>query len=193
MIKRLYKEYTRSVLGNINYSDVFEVKEITINQEYLDKLNSAPAAAYLQSREIRKGSFQSYLPIPVQEATADMMFSEWDVVDERFDILVNELVCTVKIRYVPSYPSATERITTGSAAKAITMAKGSTVADFPANKNINSLESVLPAVKSMAKGNAFENIGNIFGRNVGRKIDGKLVATNFSFRIKKAEVKDENK
>jgi hypothetical protein len=39
MIKRLYKEYTRSVHGNINYSDVFEVKEFTIKQEYLDKLN----------------------------------------------------------------------------------------------------------------------------------------------------------
>ena len=39
MIKRLYKEYTRSVHGNINYSDVFEVKEFTIKQAYLDKLN----------------------------------------------------------------------------------------------------------------------------------------------------------
>jgi len=39
MIKRLYKEYTHSIHGNINYSNIFEVKEITINQEYLDKLN----------------------------------------------------------------------------------------------------------------------------------------------------------
>ena len=39
MIKRLYKEYTRSIHGNINYDDVFEVKEVTIKQEYLDKLN----------------------------------------------------------------------------------------------------------------------------------------------------------
>jgi hypothetical protein len=39
MIKRLYKEYTHSIHGNINYSDVFEAKEITIKQEYLDKLN----------------------------------------------------------------------------------------------------------------------------------------------------------
>jgi hypothetical protein len=39
MIKRLYKEYTHSIYGNINYSDVFEVKEVTIKQEYLDKLN----------------------------------------------------------------------------------------------------------------------------------------------------------
>ena len=39
MIKRLYKEYTHSIHGNINYDDVFEVKEFTIKQEYLDKLN----------------------------------------------------------------------------------------------------------------------------------------------------------
>ena len=38
MIKRLYKEYTYSIYGNFNYSDVFEVKEVTIKQEYLDKL-----------------------------------------------------------------------------------------------------------------------------------------------------------
>jgi len=39
MIKRLYKEYTYSIHGNINHDDVFEVKEVTIKQEYLDKLN----------------------------------------------------------------------------------------------------------------------------------------------------------
>jgi hypothetical protein len=39
MIKRLYKEYTYSIHGGINYDDVFEVKEVTIKQEYLDKLN----------------------------------------------------------------------------------------------------------------------------------------------------------
>jgi hypothetical protein len=39
MIKRLYKEYTNSVHANFNWSDVFEVKEVTIKQEYLDKLN----------------------------------------------------------------------------------------------------------------------------------------------------------
>jgi hypothetical protein len=39
MIKRLYKEYTHSIHGNINYSNIFEVKEFTIKQEYLDKLN----------------------------------------------------------------------------------------------------------------------------------------------------------
>ena len=39
MIKRLYKEYTYSIHGGINYDNVFEVKEVTIKQEYLDKLN----------------------------------------------------------------------------------------------------------------------------------------------------------
>jgi hypothetical protein len=39
MIKRLYNAYTTSIYGNINYSNVFEVKEFTIKQEYLDKLN----------------------------------------------------------------------------------------------------------------------------------------------------------
>jgi len=39
MIKILYKEYTDSIHSNIAYDDVFEIKEVTINQDYLDKLN----------------------------------------------------------------------------------------------------------------------------------------------------------
>jgi hypothetical protein len=39
MIKRLYKEYDNDIVRNIYYDDVFEVKEVTIKQEYLEKLN----------------------------------------------------------------------------------------------------------------------------------------------------------
>jgi hypothetical protein len=39
MIKILYKEYTGDIHRNIAYDQVFEIKEITIQQDYLDKLN----------------------------------------------------------------------------------------------------------------------------------------------------------
>jgi len=39
MIKRLYQEYNNDIVRNIYYDDVFEVKEVTIKQEYLEKLN----------------------------------------------------------------------------------------------------------------------------------------------------------
>ena len=39
MIKILYKEYTNDIHRNIAYDEVFEIKEITIKQDYLDKLN----------------------------------------------------------------------------------------------------------------------------------------------------------
>ena len=39
MIKRLYQEYGDDIIRNIHYDDVFEVKEVTIKQEYLEKLN----------------------------------------------------------------------------------------------------------------------------------------------------------
>ena len=39
MIKILYKEYTYNIHRNIAYDDVFEIKEVTIKQDYLDKLN----------------------------------------------------------------------------------------------------------------------------------------------------------
>jgi len=39
MIKRLYQEYSDDIHRNIVYNDVFQIKEVTINPEYLDKLN----------------------------------------------------------------------------------------------------------------------------------------------------------
>lgn len=39
MIQVLYKEYTSDIHRNIAYDDVFAIKEITIQQDYLDKLN----------------------------------------------------------------------------------------------------------------------------------------------------------
>ena len=39
MIKILYKEYTNDIHRMISYDEVFEIKEVTIKQDYLDKLN----------------------------------------------------------------------------------------------------------------------------------------------------------
>ena len=39
MIQVLYKEYTNDIHRNIAYDEVFEIKEVTIKQDYLDKLN----------------------------------------------------------------------------------------------------------------------------------------------------------
>jgi hypothetical protein len=41
MIKRLYQEYSEDIVRNIYYDEVFEVKEVTIKKEYLEKLNLA--------------------------------------------------------------------------------------------------------------------------------------------------------
>jgi hypothetical protein len=39
MIKRLYQEYSDDIIRNIRYDDVFEVKEVTIKQKYLEKFS----------------------------------------------------------------------------------------------------------------------------------------------------------
>jgi hypothetical protein len=39
MIKILYKEYTGDIHRNISYDEVFEIKEVTIKDKYLEKLN----------------------------------------------------------------------------------------------------------------------------------------------------------
>lgn len=39
MIKRLYQEYSDDIIRNIHYDNVFDIKEVTIKQEYLEKFN----------------------------------------------------------------------------------------------------------------------------------------------------------
>lgn len=140
-------------------------------EDYLKSLDSAMPEEWFKKRELGGGKTQKYLPIPYQEAIADMMFSEWSIIDENYQLLVNEIVCTVKIVFTPDYPEAQEQFTTGTASKPIQMDAESKVTDFPAKKKANALEYNLPSVRKSAIGCALEGIGNIFGRNVGRKID----------------------
>src|SRR6056297_1303291 len=151
-------------------------------QEYLKALDSVMPEKYHQNRKLGGGRTQKYLPIPIQEAVADMVFQEWNVVDETYQIFINEVHCTVKLIYTPSYPGAEERFCTGSASKPIQMSSGSKISDFPGSKIQNALEYNTPSVKKTAIGNALEGLGNIFGRNIGRKIEGQELPANFKLR-----------
>jgi len=159
-----------------------QVFKFSNREEYLRALDSVMPQDYVQSRDLPTGK-QEYLPVPIQEAIADDIFHYWNVTDEKYIVIANELVCTVKITYMPGYPEAEELYCTGTAAGPIQMDAGSKITDFPAKKKPNALEYNLPARRSAAIGCALETLGNLFGRSLGRKIsDKKPLANDFKIR-----------
>lgn len=159
--------------------------------EYIKSLDSVLPEKFIQKRDIGS-KIHRYYPAAIKEAVADNIFQYWNVVDEKYNILVNELVCTVKINYMPSYPGADELFCTGSAATPIQMDSKSSVSDFPANKKLNALEYNLPSVISEAISKAFGRLGNVFGRNLDRKLNNKTqLSPDFTLRTHKPDTKTE--
>jgi hypothetical protein len=159
-------------------------------EAYLKKMDSLLPDDFKQVRNVGSGT-HVYYPHVIKEAVADMMFRYWNIVDEKYAIMVNELVCTVKVVFLPDYPDAQEQSCTGSASTPIQMDSGAKPSDFPAKKKINSLEYNLPSVRTEAVSNAFHSLGNIFGRNLNRLLNSKdKVSPDFSFRAQK-RIQDE--
>lgn len=143
---------------------------------YKNAIARAPQKAWLKQRELGGGKNSTYIPLPILESLADKVFESWDVVDEKFEVIVNEVAFTVKIQYIPDYPGADIRFATGSGSAPIQCRKGSEASEFPKGKITNSLQYCLPAARAFAISNAMATIGNIFGRNLNRNI-----ANNHSF------------
>lgn len=145
-------------------------------------LNKAPNSKLLKTRRLGGNKTHTYLPIEFQQALQDVFFDEFDVIDERYFVIENELVCTLKCKGLPSYPFADYRIFTGSAACPIQTKSGSDVAKFPKGKITNALEYNLPKARTASISKTLETIGNIFGRNLGRAVESNY---NMTERIKK--------
>ncbi|MGB0881874.1 MAG: hypothetical protein ACPGSO_02895 [Vicingaceae bacterium] len=140
-------------------------------EEYKKTISVKPQERWFDSRNLGGGKSATYIPIAVKEALADRIFREWNVIDERHDVILNEIVYRVKIQALPDYPNAEHIFFTGTAAKPIQQHKDSSPESFPIGKKGNALEYCLPAARSEAIANALETLGNLFGRNVGRKVD----------------------
>jgi len=138
--------------------------------EYLKALDMVILKKDIQSRDIGNGKVHNYFPISIKEAIADYVFFEWNVIDDRYTVINEMLTATVKLTYVPNYPEAEEKFCTGTSAVLI-------------QKKQNALEYQLPAVLSEAVGNALGRLGNIFGRNLSRKLNKDvLMSIDFSLR-----------
>ena len=163
-----------------------ENQEINFNfatrEAYLESLDSVLPEKFYETRDLGGGKKAVYLPVAYQEAMADKLFLYWNVTNEEYVQILNEIVCIVRITYTPSYPGAEELYCTGSSAHPIQMDSGAKPNEIGTKKKSNALEYCLPASRSAAVSKALESLGNIFGRNLNRKIGQQTLAPNFKFR-----------
>ena len=165
-------------------SEIIEYYRYKDIEEYKLALTANPSASWLKERGLGGGKSAAYEPIEVKQALADRIFRNWEVCEEKYMNVLNEIVCTVKITALPDYPGGDHILFTGSASKPVQCDSGSKVDQFPKGKKANALEYCLPAVRSEAIGNALETLGNLFGRNVARSVSNDF---GFSVKYKKEE------
>ena len=65
-------------------------------EEYIKALDSVMPEKWISKRSLGGGKTHRYLPIAIKDAIADDLFLEWNIIDEQFINLHNELICTVK-------------------------------------------------------------------------------------------------
>lgn len=139
-------------------------------ESFKSALNKAPSKGWIKSRSLGGSKSSKYVPLFVQQAVADKFFRECDVISEEYQVIVNEILCVVKLSILPDYPDAEHRYITGVASKPIQMDSGASTAKFPLGKKTNAVEYNAPAAKSAAISNALTTLGNIFGRNLNRDV-----------------------
>lgn len=155
------------------------------NKESWQKaLNAAPNESWLKKRNLGGTKKSTYLPIQYQQALQDVFFDEFDVIDIKHDVIVNEIVVHVKCQGLPSYPNSEYRIFSGSGSKPIQCDANSSTYKFPLGKKTNALEYNLPAARTAAISNALGTIGNVFGRNLGRAVSSNY---NMSDKLRKKD------
>lgn len=149
------------------------------HEDWFSVLQEEPNPSWVKERNL--GSKKNkYVPLPIQQGLADLFFKEFDVVDEKYQMIQNELLCTIKIQYLANYPHSEHRYMTGSAAKPIQQSSGTPASIFPDGKLTNATEYNAPAARAAAISNALTTFANKFGRNLGRE-----VSNDFSFWKKK--------
>jgi len=139
-------------------------------KSFNEALNKAPNDSWVESRSLGFNKKSTYMPIQYQQALTDIFFDEFNVIDEKYTVMVNEILCVVKCVGLPSYPNSEYRTFTGVGVRPIQSDKGSTPSEFPKGKKTNALEYNAPAARTAAISNALSSLGNVFGRNLGRNV-----------------------
>lgn len=145
------------------------VKDI---ESFLKRLNSEPPKDSIKTMD--KSSFNptayQYVPISHVQTTLDeLFFGLWSTENFKPLVVANELIGQVDLRVF--HPIAKVWITrTGFASVAIQQNKGATVTQIEEKKK-KALELDAPKLLTECIKNAAKHLGNIFGRNLNRKLN----------------------
>ena len=138
-------------------------KKLEAFQKMLNK--QPPNDAIKEHRQVK------YLPISYHESTMDrLFFGLWssEVVQSIREL--NEITCVVKVTY--THPvTGRDYCKTGVASVQIMQESNTKITDFAMHKKPNALQTCLPKARAEAFKNATQQIGKIFGRDLGRKND----------------------
>ena len=154
--------------------ETYRFKDLTAFRLALD---DAPPDGWVKKRSLGGERFSEYLPVSIIEALADIMFREWTVIEEKPLNTGNGIGFTIKIQALPDYPGADYIFFTGSGA-------------VPFQDTKNAVEYNFPSARTRAITTAFGELGNIFGRNIGRKVDNVAVGNGFTLKNKEKQPKD---
>ena len=130
--------------------------------EIISRLANAPKV--VKDRDGRR-----YVNISTIEKQLDILFTPfgWETKDFKWTVVVNELVGSLTLRV--KNPDNGEWISReGAGAVQIQMKRDSNVLDV-GSKITNAMEKMMPKLKADCIRNAAKSLGNIMGRNVGRK------------------------
>jgi len=134
------------------------------SDDVISRLNAAPKV--VKARDGRR-----YVNISTIEKQLDLFFTPfgWETIDFRWTTCVNEIIGSLTLRV--KNPDTGEWVSrTGAGAVMIQMKKDSNVLDV-SSKIPNAMEKMMPKLKADCTRNAAKSLGNVMGRNVGRKED----------------------
>lgn len=131
-------------------------------EEVISRLKKKPSV--VKERDGRR-----YVNISTIEKQLDILFTPfgWETIDFKWTTVVNEIVGSLTLRV--KNPDTGEWVSrTGAGSVMIQMKKDSNVLDV-SSKITNAMEKMMPKLKSDCTRNAAKSLGNMMGRNVGRK------------------------
>jgi len=132
------------------------------SDEVISRLGKNPTV--VKDRDGRR-----YVNISSIEKQLDILFTPfgWETIDFKWTTVVNEVVGSLTLRV--KNPDNGEWVSrTGAGSVMIQMRKDSNVLDVQ-SKIANAMEKMMPKLKADCTRNAAKSLGNVMGRNVGRK------------------------
>lgn len=143
-----------------------KIKEgVADGDTYRQLLDKEPPGSWVKTHPMVRNL--QYLPIDKVEMLLDRLFKNWSVEVIDYRVIANSICVHLRLRVVDYEGS--ERVFDGFGAAPIQTKSGASPIDHSAILT-DAVMKALPAAKSFALKDAAEHLGNIFGRNLGRKI-----------------------